>query len=153
MKKQASGGSIVLCSSATAFQPFRAVDYSVAKHGVLGLVRGLAAVTYPGLPIRVNGVAPGWTASSMVNEVFLEVLLKTGDSYQSPLVVSKSVGLLMADESRHGQVVYSGRGEYKEIENTLLGIVPEICGDGPTLDDAMASYVEHLTALAPEVQE
>jgi NAD(P)-dependent dehydrogenase (short-subunit alcohol dehydrogenase family) len=53
-----AGGSLVLNASAAAYQRFRIVDYGMAKHGVLGLIRGLhSAVSAAGLNVRVNGVS------------------------------------------------------------------------------------------------
>lgn len=58
MKKQVSGGSVVLTASASSFQRFRLGDYTTAKHGVLGLMRSLEPILHPTLPIRINAIAP-----------------------------------------------------------------------------------------------
>ena len=39
---------------------------------------------------------------------------------QAPLVVARCVAYLMADTSRHGNVIYVSNGKYAEIENTVV---------------------------------
>lgn len=157
MKKQTTTSSIVISASASSFQRFRVVDYAIAKHGVLGLMRGLTNITYPALPIRVNAVAPDWTSTGIVNEEFVKVIEASGSGTQEPEAVARSVGLLMADRSRHGQLLYSARGEFKEIDGLLLGNIPEICGTGTTLDEAVRQqqflYAEAAAAEAGSAQE
>lgn len=137
MKKQKSGGSVVISASASSFQRFRAVDYTVAKHGVLGMMRGMVPITYPNLPLRINVVAPDWTATGIVNSDFIKTIDAIGAVWQTSEVVARSVGLLMADETRHGQAIYSRGGEFQEIEELLLPVAEKICGTGPTLDNVI----------------
>jgi 3-oxoacyl-[acyl-carrier protein] reductase len=65
MKKQATGGSIVLISS-TAGQRGEAfhVDYAATKGAVISMVKGLSTELAPH-HIRVNCVAPGWISTDM----------------------------------------------------------------------------------------
>jgi 3-oxoacyl-[acyl-carrier protein] reductase len=65
MKKQGTGGSIVLISS-TAGQRGEAfhVDYAATKGAVISMVKGLSTELAPH-KIRVNCVAPGWVATEM----------------------------------------------------------------------------------------
>lgn len=65
MKKEASGGSIVLISS-TAGQRGEAfhVDYAATKGAVISMVKGLSTELAPH-NIRVNCVAPGWVKTEM----------------------------------------------------------------------------------------
>jgi hypothetical protein len=46
--------------------------------------------------------------------------------YQTPDVVARSVVLLMADKQRHGQMVYSNKAKYCEIEDGEKGFIQ--CG-------------------------
>ena len=49
---------------------------------------------------------------------------------QPPSAVARSVALLMADEKRQGQMIYSWAGRYMEAEEgVLLTVVKDICGD------------------------
>ena len=99
----------------------------VSKHGVMGLMRGLTA-NLAETSIRVNCVAPLWTATGLVPKMEVESL---GVTTQAPEVVAKSVALCMADESRRGQTIYSIRGKYKEVEKSLLGTAVGILDTEP----------------------
>lgn len=127
LRKQDKGGSIVLTASASSFQRFRAVDYCVAKHGVLGLMRGLTTILQPDIPIRVNAISPSWTTTGLVPEGIVEKI--GGIPQQPPHVVARSVAILMADTERSGQLIYSVQGKYSEAEETLLRAAKEIVGD------------------------
>ncbi|KAK7534703.1 putative oxidoreductase,short chain dehydrogenase [Phyllosticta citribraziliensis] len=116
LKKSPQGGSVVLIGSASSFQVFPAVDYSTSKHGVLGLMRSLTTLLYPKFPIRINALAPSWTSTSIIPGDFMNAL---GIPFQGPETVARSAVLLMADPSRHGQVIYSEEGQLLEIEEGL----------------------------------
>ena len=116
--------SIVLTASASSYQRFRTTDYTAAKHGVLGLLRGLvpnllspSTNNKPLLPIRVNAIAPSWTRTGIAPGQFLRDL---GVPSQGPEVVARCVGLLMADGGRWGEVVYIDQGRFWEIEEAVL---------------------------------
>lgn len=127
MRRQDSGGSIVLTASASSFQRFRAVDYTTAKHGVLGFMRGITPLLQPNIPIRVNCIAPSWTTTGLVPEGFIEQV--GGIATQTPAVVARSVAILMADSKRSGQLIYSVEGKYSEAEGTLLKAAADIVGE------------------------
>ena len=99
-----------------------AVTHSVAAttiHAVLGLMRSLTTHLYPKLPIRVNAIAPSWTNTSILSPT---VLATVGEgNCQSADVPAQSVTMLMADKGRHGELVYSDRGNYMELENGKKG--------------------------------
>ncbi|HUQ49226.1 MAG TPA: glucose 1-dehydrogenase [Terriglobales bacterium] len=69
MKKQKSGGHIVIISS-TAGQRGEAFhcDYAASKGAVISMVKGLSSELAPD-GIRVNCVAPGWVATDMAAPV------------------------------------------------------------------------------------
>jgi 3-oxoacyl-[acyl-carrier protein] reductase len=61
-------GSIVCISSIAALRPrARQIDYSAAKAGVLAMARSFAEALAPA--VRVNVVAPGLTATSMLGQL------------------------------------------------------------------------------------
>lgn len=126
-RRQESGGSIVLTASASSFQRFRAVDYTSAKHAILGLMRGLVPALQPDIPIRVNCIAPSWTTTGLVPEGLVEKVAGIGT--QTPAVVARSVAILMADGKRNGQLIYSVAGSYSEAEDVLLKAAAHIVGD------------------------
>lgn len=138
-----AGGSVVVTASASSFQRFRVTDYATAKHGVLGFMRGMVPnLQASGLPIRINGISPGWTATGIIPEALLQAV---GAKWQTPEAVARSVALLMADESRQGQLVYSVEGRYMEIEEgKLLKVAAEFVGE-PS-DDMVTAEIQKKAA-------
>lgn len=67
--------------------------------------------------IRVNGIAPSWTATGIANE---EVVVKVGLGVQGAEVPALSTALLMADDSRQGHLLYSANGKFTEIDEAIL---------------------------------
>jgi NAD(P)-dependent dehydrogenase (short-subunit alcohol dehydrogenase family) len=119
MRQQPEGGSIVITASASAYQPLCVADYTAAKHGVLGFMRGMnSSLHAAGIPIRINAIAPSWTISGILDthELFAEV----GGLIQPASAVAPSVGVLMADERRNGQLIFSEQGRYWEVEEGIL---------------------------------
>lgn len=85
---------------------------AVSKHAVLGLLRALQPqLNNSKLPIRINAIAPSWTATGIVPSTVIAALGE--GNYQSPDVVARSVAVLMADGKRHGELIYSDRGYFK----------------------------------------
>lgn len=111
-------GSIVLTASASSFQNFRAPDYTAAKHGVLGVMRGLVAQLEG--RIRLNAISPSWTETGLVPADPIRAL---GVDVQSPDAVARSVVFLFADGTRHGDLIYSRGGEYWELNNAEGGLL------------------------------
>ncbi|KAI1195697.1 short chain dehydrogenase [Nemania serpens] len=118
IRQNPSSGSVVINASATGLQRFRGVDYAVAKHGTIGLMRGLHTVlNSQGVPVRVNAVAPSWTGTGMVPE---QAFNSAGVYTQTPDVVARAAALLMADESHRGHLIHVDHGVYKEIDEALM---------------------------------
>lgn len=136
--KKHGKGSIVITASASSFQRFGFTDYSmyqnfpvcwsanvlsdtqlaVSKHGVLGYMRGLVPslnILHPS--IRINAISPNWTATGIVAKDVVEGI---GAKVQGPEVPARSAVLLMADDARQGQLIYSVHGRYVEIEEAVL---------------------------------
>lgn len=119
MRQQPQGGDIVITTSASAYQPLCVADYTASKHGVLGFMRGMnSSIQQAGIPIRINGIAPSWTESGILatHEMFTEV----GGLVQPASAVARSVALLMADQARNGQLIFSEAGRYWEVEDAIL---------------------------------
>lgn len=119
--------SIVCTASAASLQRFRWTDYTASKHGVLGFMRGVVPnIQARGLALRVNCIAPSWTLTGMVTQKHLEAGGIVAAS-QPAEAAARSALLLMADESRQGQMIYSAKGEFIEVEEgRLLPVVAEI---------------------------
>ncbi|KAG9583649.1 NAD(P)-binding protein, partial [Aureobasidium melanogenum] len=140
---QSGNYSIVLTASPSAYHRFRAADYGISKHGVLGLLRGLTPVTAPHLPIRVNALCPAWTATALVEQSMyagVNVNLSTSEN------VAKAAVLLMADESRHGQMVLSVGDRYREVEEAVLlkAMTSEVRGQELTEDEICAAVTANM---------
>ncbi|CAG8162785.1 unnamed protein product [Penicillium olsonii] len=111
-------GSIVVTASASSFQTFGAGDYTIAKHGVLGMLRGIG--TRMEGKVRLNAVAPSWTATGMVPAGFIESL---GVAVQPPQAVARSVVHLFGDQSCNDEVIYSWDGNYLEVNKADCGLL------------------------------
>lgn len=73
------GGSITVTSSAAGLISFYGLAaYVTAKHGVIGLVKALAAELAPEW-IRVNAICPGNVATPMLHNQFLQTMFTGGN--------------------------------------------------------------------------
>lgn len=110
--------SIVITASASSFQPMCSPDYTASKHGVLGFVRGMrSSFQLAGIPIRINAITPSWTETALFPR---ELIIAAGGVMQTAAEVAPSAALLMADQARTGQVIYSEAGRMWEIEEAVL---------------------------------
>ncbi|KAL4741028.1 hypothetical protein BDV11DRAFT_213694 [Aspergillus similis] len=122
---------ITISASASSFQDFSAADYTVAKHGVLGILRGLYSDLQQEQPnsghdgksprrVRLNAIAPSWTATGIVPG---DVLRSLGAHVQKPEDVARSVVMLCNDSRRNGELIYSWEGRYREINRCEGGLL------------------------------
>lgn len=109
-------------------------------------MRGLAGHLYPKLPIRINSIAPSWTATGLVP---IDLCKAAGVPVQSAEVVGRSVALLMADGSRNQQLIYSVSGVYTEIETDLLKAADTIRPKPKSEEEDLQS----LLAVAAQLRE
>lgn len=134
-------GSIVLTASASSFQNFSSGDYTITKHGVLGMVRGLVGLLQA-KGIRLNAVAPSWTATAIVPPAYLAAM---GGSVQSPEAVARSVALLLVEDQRYGDIIYSWEGNFREINNAeggLLKTTAKLLGNSDNEESVMQKLNE-----------
>lgn len=93
------------------------------------------------MPIRINAIAPSWTKTDIVPE---KIMNELGVTMQPPEDPARTALLLMADDSRNGQMLNSAEGKFKEIEESVL--VPaahEIVGkDRPMEDTTLMRMLE-----------
>ncbi|KAM0425036.1 hypothetical protein ACHAPT_009837 [Fusarium lateritium] len=155
LRQQPEGGSIVITGSTTGLQRLRAVDYgkfpSAAKHAVLGIGRGLVPLLgAANLPIRVNTLAPSWADSSVLPG--LKGLLEAiGVDLMPASAVARAAALLMADESRNGNLIHVQLGKYKEIdEAVLLPAFESIKGPDYPSEDEVLRRLHELAASQKE---
>ncbi len=72
MKDKGHGGKMVIISSARGINTMENIaPYSITKAAVMGMVRSLA-VDFAGFGIQVNGIAPGYVFTPMVEKVFAD---------------------------------------------------------------------------------
>ncbi|KAH6723107.1 putative hydroxyacyl dehydrogenase [Leptodontidium sp. MPI-SDFR-AT-0119] len=147
--QQLEGGSVVLMGSSTGLQPFRAPDYSTAKHGVLGFGRGYARLMeVAGLPIRINTLMPSWTATNLIQDL-PTFISDAKHQAQSGMAVARAASYLMVDGSGQGDVVYVDVGKYTEIEKAVLAPAYEtIKGAEHPSDDEILRRIRALTPPA-----
>ena len=88
--------------------------------------------------IRLNGIAPSWTATGIVAA---DILRPFGAIVQEPDDVARSVVCLFTDDTRHGELVYSWGGRYVEVNRCEGGLlegiarlVPNVAMEGPVLE-------------------
>lgn len=98
------------------------------------------------LPIRINAIAPSWTASGMVDGVEMTAL---GGEVQTSDAAARSALFLMADGARpHGLLVQSHAGRYKEVGAAFLDAGKSVYPEGmrPTDDATLANLKERVAA-------
>lgn len=115
---------------------------ATAKAGVLGFGRSFARlVEVAGLPIRVNTLAPSWTATQVLPDL-KNLLAAVSHDCQPTSVVARAVAYLMADKSRHGQLIFACDGKYTEIEKAVLApAYATIKGESLSDDDVLAKVM------------
>ncbi|KAI9372140.1 hypothetical protein BJX61DRAFT_542964 [Aspergillus egyptiacus] len=119
-----AGPSIVLTASSSPFQDFSVGDYTIAKHGVLGILRGvgklLSVESGTKKRVRLNAVAPSWTATGIIPR---DLLAAMGIPVQEAEVVARSAVKLFVDGERDGELVYSWDGKFCEINKAAGGLL------------------------------
>lgn len=82
MKAQEFGRIVVVASSAGKIGAPYIAAYAAAKHGVLGLVRSVAAEN-PDCGVTVNAVCPGYVDTPMTQRSVANIVARTGASEES----------------------------------------------------------------------
>lgn len=82
-------------------------------------MRSLTQHLHPALPLRINAIAPSWTATGIIPPGAVGAIGEA--EFQSSDVPARSAVLLMADGKRHGEMVFSEKGKFMELENGEAG--------------------------------
>ena len=82
-------------------------------------MRSLTQHLHPALPLRINAIAPSWTATGIIPPGAVGAIGEA--EFQSSDVPARSEVLLMADGKRHGEMVFSEKGKFVELENGEAG--------------------------------
>ncbi|CAK3831977.1 Hypothetical predicted protein [Lecanosticta acicola] len=150
------GGSIVCTASASSFQRFGVTGYTTAKRGVFGWMRGMVAnLQEHKVPIRINCIGLSWTVTGLVpKEKCDEADLET----QTAEVVAELVAYLIADETRHGQFVFSASERLYEMEESrllpavkdgrLMPAAKEISGGGRNTEEEAYERLRQVTTCS-----
>ncbi|KAI1078157.1 hypothetical protein F5B20DRAFT_245157 [Whalleya microplaca] len=151
LRQQPQGGSIVINGSTCGLQRLRAVDYATAKHAVIGFGRGLVPMLESQkVPVRVNILAPSWTDSQVLPNL-KQLMESINVEVQPALAVARGAALLMADETRRGNLLHVACGKYKEIDDSvLLPAFETIKGPDYPWEDEVLQRVEQLAAAAAQ---
>ena len=82
-------------------------------------MRSLTQHLHHALPLRINAIAPSWTATGIIPPGAVGAIGEA--EFQSSDVPARSAVLLMADGKRHGEMVFSEKGKFVELENGEAG--------------------------------
>ncbi|KAH7113629.1 hypothetical protein EDB81DRAFT_768055 [Dactylonectria macrodidyma] len=104
-KNASKGGKLVFTSSAAGLYPSpEMLLYSAAKHGVLGLTRGLAKrFELTTEPITVNAICPGLVPTPLISPALKEAM--PPDMVTPVSTVLRGFKSIVSDDSMTGQVI------------------------------------------------
>jgi hypothetical protein len=89
-------------------------------------------------------LAPSWTATQVLPNL-KDLLAAVSQNCQSTAVVARAAAYLMAEKSRHGDVIFVCDGKFTEIEKAVLAPAYEKIKGESLSDDAV---LEKVMALA-----
>ncbi len=125
-----AGGSVIFNASTngkTADASWTA--YNASKHGLLGLMKCLAAEVGPN-GIRVNAVCPGWIETKMATDLHREMAAASGQPYESFYDSSMRFNMLKAlipASSVADAVVFLVSDEARHISGQSLNVCAGLC--------------------------
>jgi NAD(P)-dependent dehydrogenase (short-subunit alcohol dehydrogenase family) len=91
-------GRAMAISSIAGLKGLRGASaYTASKHGMIGLVRGLAA-DFVGKPLTINAICPGYVETAIVDENLRRIMDRTGKSEAEAMA-------LMAGANPHGRLI------------------------------------------------
>jgi NAD(P)-dependent dehydrogenase (short-subunit alcohol dehydrogenase family) len=130
MLAQGAGGSVIFNASTngkTADAEWSA--YNASKHGVIGLMRCLAAELGP-QQIRVNAICPGWIETNMARDIFQKLADQQKrpfeDVYQEGMRFNMMKALIPAEAVADAAVfLASDRGRY--ITGQTINVCAGLC--------------------------
>jgi SDR family mycofactocin-dependent oxidoreductase len=122
MIKQGTGGSIILTSSSAGLkgQPFT-LAYTAAKHGVVGITRGLANELGQ-YDIRVNSIHPAGVRTEMMNVDGLFQLITKHATTLGPLFMNTLPHESMKPEAVAGVVAWLASDESRYLTGAQIPV-------------------------------
>ncbi|MEO0677704.1 MAG: SDR family oxidoreductase, partial [Pseudomonadota bacterium] len=108
-----SYGRVIAISSIAGLRGLKGAHaYTASKHGLVGLIRGLAA-DFVGKPVTFNAICPGYVDTAIIGENM--------DRLQSRLGIDEAAALkIMTDQNPHGRLISA-----EEIAASVV----HLCGD------------------------
>ena len=106
-------GRVIAISSIAGLRGLKGAHaYTASKHGLVGLIRGLAA-DFVGKPVTFNAICPGYVDTAIIGE--------NVDRLQSRLGIDEAAALkIMTDQNPHGRLISA-----EEIAASVV----HLCGD------------------------
>ncbi|KAF3916528.1 hypothetical protein ABW20_dc0101802 [Dactylellina cionopaga] len=136
--------NLILISSVLGFKALPgAYLYQAAKHGVLGLLRGLRQQLPNTHGIRVNAICPSQTRTQMVERI-MEAWEKSGSVVNEPEDVANVIlGVVVDKEKINGEAIYVSGGKAWGIEKGLQETQPVWMGEEGSADieNALATLI------------
>lgn len=134
--------SITLISSVAGFKESPGLFvYQAAKHGVLGVMRGLRKyLPHRAHRLRVNAVCPWMTTTAMVKGI-QDAWFKAGLPANTPMDVARIIAGLVVDPKLNGMSIYVEGGRGWEIEENLDHLEPQWLGEEPSRTLAIGQNV------------
>jgi SDR family mycofactocin-dependent oxidoreductase len=122
MIRQGSGGSIILTSSSAGLkgQPFT-LAYTAAKHGVVGICRGLAN-ELGAYDIRVNSIHPAGVATEMMRVPGLFKMIQQHAATLGPVFMNTLPHESMPAESVSGVVAWLASDESRYLTGAQIPV-------------------------------
>lgn len=118
-------GRIVFIASTAGLKGYPYVaPYVAAKHGVIGLMRALAAETAKS-GVTVNAVCPGFTETDLLADSIERIVEKTGrsrDEARASLVAANPQGRFVQPEEIAGAVLWLVSGQAASVTGQAISV-------------------------------
>ncbi|KAH8817109.1 hypothetical protein F5884DRAFT_778452 [Xylogone sp. PMI_703] len=119
-----AGGSLVISASSSSYNARPNVPlYSVTKHGVVGLMRALREIA-PSMGVSVSCIAPGGTATGMVDAEIQKAMEARGIPVQDASYVATGAVLLASQRGWNGKSLTMIGSKATEVEGPLADMMP-----------------------------
>jgi NAD(P)-dependent dehydrogenase (short-subunit alcohol dehydrogenase family) len=131
-KQKPQGGVIVSTVSRSGYDCQSIPVYAAAKHGMIGLMRGLRPHV-PHWNIRINSIAPHVTDTAAVRKVpsLVPDLQRIGIPVSTVKETARAAAFLAADERYNGCTISIMGTEYRELESGVERYKRDVMGDDP----------------------
>ncbi|KAE8350834.1 hypothetical protein BDV28DRAFT_162699 [Aspergillus coremiiformis] len=126
-KPSPSGSIVLLASTAGYFGGSGVTAYVASKHGVVGLLRAAQDVARQ-YAIRVNAIAPFYTPTRLTAG-FARQWEEAELDANTPTAVAEAIAHVAMDDGRTGSCVLVAGRYLRELESTMVDLVPRWIGE------------------------